>query len=219
MHIASPAPRASSTGEAAPGLRERNRVRRTRRVERAALELALEHGVDAVTVDMICEASDVSPRTYFNYFGTKEGALLGAAPSTPTSEAVEEFVYARGPIVEDLMIIMARAFFATEPDPEVFAMRRLLFEREPALQSLRLMRLADKRQATAAIVRRRLAVQHPELTEDEASDQTHLVVSIVMGAFPVISRQWLAHPGDAAHAETLIRAAIDKIRRIVTPDA
>ncbi len=199
------------------GLRERNRLRRTRRVERAALALALEHGVDDVTVDMICEASDISPRTYFNYFGTKEGALIGPAPSAPDEVFIEEFVQARGPIVEDLMLLIARGFFATEPDRDVFAMRRELYTKEPSLQALQVTRMADKRQATAALVRRRLADQFPDMPETEASDEAQLVMSVAMGAFPVISRLWIEQSGDEAEVETYIHAAIARIRRIVTP--
>ncbi len=216
MHVA-PMREAATAPE--PGLRERNRVRRTRRVERAALALALEHGVDNVTVDMICEESDISPRTYFNYFGTKEGALLGPAPTAPSDEAVDEFLGARGPIVEDLMLLMVRTFLSSQPDREVFAMRRRLFAQEPELQALQLLRMADKRQATLDIVLRRLEAQRPELDGEHARDEAHLVMSIAMGAFPVIGRAWLERSVDEADAQTFIHGAIDRIRRIVTADA
>ncbi|MDN4475707.1 TetR/AcrR family transcriptional regulator [Demequina sp. SYSU T00192] len=199
------------------GLRERNRLRRTRRVERAALTLALELGVDNVTVDMICEASDISPRTYFNYFGTKEGALIGPEPSVPDEAFVDEFVQARGPLVEDLMLLIARGFFATEPDRDVFTMRRELYAKEPSLQAVQVARMAGKRQATAELVRRRLASQHPDMPETEARDEAQLVMSVAFGAFPVISRLWIERSGEEAEVETYIHAAIARIRRIVSP--
>ncbi|SEJ49478.1 TetR/AcrR family transcriptional regulator [Demequina mangrovi] len=208
----------TSTPDApAPGLRERNRVRRTRRVERAALSLALEHGVENVTVDMICEASDISPRTYFNYFGTKEGALLGQPAPSPDESLVGGFLEGDGPIAEDLMVLMARTFLASSPDREVFAMRRRLFAREPELHALQVTRMAHKRQATAELVMRRLAERCPDLDADAARDHAQLVMSVAMGAFPVVSLQWAEASGADSDIETYIHAAIAQIRRIVTP--
>ena len=43
----------------------------------AALELVAEHGFAQVTVDQIAERAGVSPRTLFNYWGTKEAVVLG----------------------------------------------------------------------------------------------------------------------------------------------
>ena len=44
----------------------------------AALRLALERGPDAVRVDDIAEAAGVSPRTYNNYFASREHAIVAA---------------------------------------------------------------------------------------------------------------------------------------------
>ncbi len=40
------------------------------------MRLAVEHGLDAVTVEAIADAAGVSRRTFSNYFGGKEEALL-----------------------------------------------------------------------------------------------------------------------------------------------
>lgn len=47
----------------------------------AARELTLRRGLDAVTVDDIADAADVSPRTFFNYFSSKEQAIVGVDPT------------------------------------------------------------------------------------------------------------------------------------------
>jgi AcrR family transcriptional regulator len=59
------------------GLRERKRRDTRRAIAGAAQELVLEHGLDAVTIDQIANAADVSPRTFFNYFASKDEALVG----------------------------------------------------------------------------------------------------------------------------------------------
>jgi AcrR family transcriptional regulator len=62
------------------GLRERKKSETRRAISTAALALAVERGPAALTVDDIAAAAGVSPRTVFNYFGTKEAAILGFDP-------------------------------------------------------------------------------------------------------------------------------------------
>src|SRR3954469_24397623 len=59
------------------GLRERKSTRTREAIERAALELALEQGFDRTTVDQIAERADVSPRTVFVRYPTKEAIVFG----------------------------------------------------------------------------------------------------------------------------------------------
>jgi AcrR family transcriptional regulator len=60
------------------GLRERKKAETRTAIRRAVLTLALGRGLDAVTADEIAEAANVSVRTFHNYFGSKEQALVEA---------------------------------------------------------------------------------------------------------------------------------------------
>jgi AcrR family transcriptional regulator len=57
------------------GLRARKKLATREALSLAALRLALERGLDKVRVDDIAAAAGVSPRTYNNYFSSREEAI------------------------------------------------------------------------------------------------------------------------------------------------
>lgn len=63
----------------ATGLREQKKQRTAARLQRVALELFASRGFDAVTVDDIVAAAEVSKTTFYRYFDSKDAVLLGTA--------------------------------------------------------------------------------------------------------------------------------------------
>lgn len=74
------------------GLRERKRMETLAAIEDCATRLVLERGFETVTVDDICEAADISKRTFFNYVDSKETAVLGLQTVTIPDYVREEFL-------------------------------------------------------------------------------------------------------------------------------
>ncbi len=98
----------SVAGAPRASLRERKKLATRRSLRRHALDLVARRGFANVTVEDIAEAADVSPRTFFNYFPSKEAVLFGADPGRAASLRDRLVRTAPGaPALEALRIVIA----------------------------------------------------------------------------------------------------------------
>lgn len=63
-----------------PGLRERKKVELRHRIRAESLRLFTERGYDAVSIEDIAAAANVSRTTFFNYFPTKDAVIREPEP-------------------------------------------------------------------------------------------------------------------------------------------
>ena len=104
------------------GLRERKKTETRAALAAAALRLALEKGVDNVRVDEIAEAANVSPRTYNNYFPSRDHAIVAGITATRALR-VTEALRARPadePLVDSIVAAFAEQY--REPPSEAQAL-------------------------------------------------------------------------------------------------
>ena len=116
------------------GLRDRKKLATRSRIHREAVTLALRHGVDGVTVEGIAAAAEVSPRTFFNYFATKEDAFVGADPTAADRIAAAVVARPGGETpLSAVRHVLVEHLAALEADEELWRMRRRLASGEPTL--------------------------------------------------------------------------------------
>jgi AcrR family transcriptional regulator len=114
-----------------PSLRERKRTETWTAIHEAAATLAQQRGLEHATVEAIAESAGVSPRTFFNYFPSKEDAVLGrdepvldAADAAKLSGA-DDFLEQ----VTLLLVAVARSSIRDTDNTR----RRLILKRHPHL--------------------------------------------------------------------------------------
>ena len=116
------------------GLRERKKLATRAALHEAALQLVAERGLDHVSIDDIAERADVSPRTFFNYFSSKDDAVLGLDPDS-SAHQVAAFLARpaeEGPVEALRAVARAQAEeMATETD--VWPLRLKVIDTTPAL--------------------------------------------------------------------------------------
>jgi AcrR family transcriptional regulator len=113
-----------------PSLRERKKAETWHAIHDAAADMALEQDTTCVTVEAIASEAGISQRTFFNYFPTKEDAILGVRPPT-SPELPEGFLDGEGLIhrTTELLLSVGRSAYA-EGDA---GRRGRLFARYPHL--------------------------------------------------------------------------------------
>ena len=116
------------------GLRERKKLATRATLHLAALELVAERGLDHVSVEDIAARADVSPRTFFNYFPSKDDAVVGLDPATreSTAEAFRARPAEESP-VEALRAVQREAAAEMAQDHELWPLRMKVIDAHPVL--------------------------------------------------------------------------------------
>ncbi|CAL9445421.1 hypothetical protein SUDANB15_02315 [Streptomyces sp. enrichment culture] len=176
-----------------PGLRERKKQRTRDALVRAALELFATRGYDGTTVDDIAAAVDVSQRTFFRYFASKEEvaffvprlaeshvveAALGRPPGEAPLETLRQAVLDSWDGINEAV----ERLVPLELHLRVYRM----IESTPALLAAHLRRATELEEELARIIAER------EGLDVDADPRPRILVAAFGGVIRVTERLWSA---------------------------
>jgi AcrR family transcriptional regulator len=192
------------------GLRERKRLRTRARLEEAAVALVLRDGLENTTVDAISELADVSPRTFFNYFESKDGAILGLR-HTDLDEvpvAAELLDSTQGGLVETVVHLLLNVMGAPHSAPAMREDRLEIIRRYPQLLADQLTRMTQISGQLADAVTRFLGTddRFADLEPAERAAQAELLLGTCGSALKVVFRQSATNDEDAEDVDFELRA-------------
>ena len=177
------------------GRRERKKQQTRQALHEAALRLVDEKGLDGTTVEQICEAVDVSPRTFFNYFPSKAAAALDLPDSGISPEGADAFRAAEGELVPALCELIG----ASMDDAQQRKRMKALVVRRPELMPAFAQWMGGIREQYYALVRERA---------DDADAMA--AVALTMAALSVIVHDGTAG-GERPGAARLLEAVEDLV--------
>jgi AcrR family transcriptional regulator len=153
--------------ESAIPTRERRRAETTRTLVSLARRKTAAGGLNGFTIEELCEEAGISRRTFFNYFASKEDAVLGIPLHIDTAEADELFVGMRprtapgaisASLLTDLAALLEGRWAALEFDRASAQELMAAAERDPRLVTHMLERHHQDEQNDIALVARREGV-------------------------------------------------------------
>ncbi|WKK70517.1 helix-turn-helix domain-containing protein [Rathayibacter oskolensis] len=197
---------------ASPRVRERRAQLGAR-----ARELAVERGLSGFTIDELCEDVGVSRRTFFNYFPTKEQAVLGRPEEGLEGEVLERFLAGGGApgalsatLLDGLVDLAVGHFEGIGLTPDGAQQLFALLEREPKLFTA-LMQAGSERD--------RLLERFSAEREGVAPDDPRIRLAVqLVGTLARHAVEESFARSDGPPFEALLRERLRLARTLLTPD-
>jgi AcrR family transcriptional regulator len=173
------------------GLRERKKARTREALQEAAMGLFTRQGFDRTTVEEIADACEVSPRTFFRYFPTKEDVLFADAD---TRRDCLLAVLAEQPADMPTFAVLEAAMRALaanyRDDRAALVARFKVVQESPQLQAYKAEHQHGWEAAVVDVLERRTEVHGNPVAREELQ----LLTAVATAAMRVSLDVWVAEP-------------------------
>ncbi|PHQ68588.1 MAG: hypothetical protein COB97_09710 [Paracoccus sp.] len=163
------------------------RYRTAKKIQAAAIDLAVRDGLANVTTEAIARHSGISTRTFFNYYPYKEAALVGPPPDYP-ADAVERFVAGTGRLIDDLDRLIEAHLLRFLDERQMLSHLFRLADTDPKLGALRNSAILARRAQMRELLSRRMPGADPQMIE--------ILAAAIVAATNAATKQWLSGERD-----------------------
>ncbi|GAA0931324.1 helix-turn-helix domain-containing protein [Nonomuraea longicatena] len=201
------------------GLRERKKVRTRHALIEAALRLFTEKGYEQTTLAEIAAEADISPRTFFSYFDSKEDVLFfDAEARLRRAQAVLAGRRPGEPVADLLSRMVSDSMEFTIEDNDLHlsldTQRTRLVLAAPALQARAMQVMLDSQTQLAWTL-------HEVFAGELSPEQAAAAVGAVVGAIKVAAMMVLLKGEPNARIEDAVKigttVALEGVRRLTPP--
>ena len=202
-------------GQGPKGLRERKKDLMRERISHAATMMFLERGFDDVRVSDVAVACDVSEKTIYNYFPTKESLLLDREEELTfqIEEALGPHALHRSPVdamvailTSDLEELIAQVSFSNAAERPIILRFNDLVESTPSLRAFRVDMEDRLAQVAATALAARAAV-------DRSDPEPQIAADALMSLWRIYYRSVIKHAAGSLNVDEIRSAVVEDVRR------
>lgn len=181
---------------------ETRRFKTAKKIQAAAIELAVRDGLPYVTTEAIARHAGISTRTFFNYYPYKEAALMGPPPDYPP-EASDIFVAGKGRLIDDLGLLIEAHLARYLNERELIGAMLALSDKDPKLEALRNSAMLARRAQMRSLLHRRMPGSDERVIE--------ILAAAIIAATNAATKDWVS-----GARENFIAAAHENLSLILT---
>jgi AcrR family transcriptional regulator len=172
-----------------------------RTIQEKALDLFDERGFDAVTIEEIAAAAEVSASSVYRYFGTKEGIVVADEFDRMSQGALDDLLDVRDPVGSLLAVVRA---YESSPEARQEPHRRVRYIfHEPSVRTA----------ACAGLDRASRRIAPMFATDGVSPTQARVAANALVFGYFAALEQWYAD-GCERPIATYVEHGLEPLRRI-----